>query len=352
MGQGDAHKVMVITGGNGPLGLSIAKKLMKEVDQAIRLTLVITSRRFASAKDALKELTEFSRSLERNVPVEFDYLLFDQTDMVSVFGAATELKQRYSHIDCIFLHSSYPGFIGISLKNFVRDFCKDPIKTFSTGETMKIQERTKIGSDGMTVPFEANIFAPWFMINELIPLLSNGGKVVYFSSSIATADYFSRDNIPLVDHDHAYEACKYEMECLQRATYKKLLDEHGVETWIMHPGVFVSNQTVYATITLWMTISAYVMFYICRWCGSQDHTIYPELSAHTPVWMALEADKTKDDMAIKYGSGSDRWGRPVVQKHRTYLDDNDVTSVYSYVEGLRKEWKEKLKGQIVARKNS
>lgn len=342
---------MVITGGNGPLGLSIAKRLMLDVDQDTRLTLVITSRRFAAAKDALSELTNFAQNLQRKVPIEFDYLLFDQADMISVFGATVELKQRYSHIDCIFLHSSYPGFIGVSMKNFFKDFVKDPIKTFSTGENMKIQERTKVGPDGMTTPFEVNIFAPWFMINELIPLLSNGGKVIYFSSSIANAQYFSRDNIALENHDHAYEACKYEMECLQRASYKSLLDEYGVETWLLHPGVFVSNQTIYASIQLWQTISAYIMFYICRWSGSQDHCIYPDLAAYTPVWLAMEADKNKNDITVKYGSGSDRLGRPVVQKETTNLNSEDVAAVYEYVEGLRKVWKEKLKDQIIARKN-
>lgn len=323
---------------------------MIEVDGSTRLTLVVTSRRLASVKDAIAHLDTYAQTLNRPALIEFDYLLFDQSNMVSVLGAAVELKQRYKHIDCLFLHSSHAGYVGVSVTNFLKEMTKDPIKAFTTGETMKIQEKSKIGADGLSIPFEANVFGPWFLINELIPVLEKGGRVIYFSSSISSPEYFSRDNIGLVDHDHAYEACKHEMECLQRGTYKWLLEQHGIETWLLHPGVFVSNQTIYATIALWMWVGVYVMFYICRWSGSKHHCIYPETAAYGPVWVALHADKNKDDMSVKYGSGSDRWGRPIIQRDSDEKDPEDIKAVCDYVEGLRKDWKVRLKDQVVPRK--
>ena len=45
--------------------------------------------------------------------VEFDYLLVDFTDMVSILSAYYELNKRYKHIDYLFINAAQGVYGGI-----------------------------------------------------------------------------------------------------------------------------------------------------------------------------------------------------------------------------------------------
>lgn len=344
-----SHKTAIITGTNGYLGMAIARQLIDDVDPSTKLTIVVTSRTLKGVKSAVDELRAYvlKNHPKRPALVEFDYLLFDQTSKVSMLACAQEILTRYSHIDYLFFNSSQSQMAGIDYVQACKDVFTSPIKAFTVG-TFKLQGVSKRSTDGLASVFQANVLSPWFLVNELIPLLKNGGRVIWISSSISLPEHFSLDDMGLDTSEKSYEASKYELELLHLGTYKQLLEQHGIESWLLHPGVFKST-TFVPTLNFISYLSMFLMFYICRWCGSPYHCIYPEIAANAPIWTALVADADKDDQSKKYGSGTDRWGNPKLLCEEVERTDENVQRLYEYVENIRLQWKDDLKDQIVPR---
>lgn len=327
------------------LGVAIAERLVKELPTDTRITLVITSRTLPGVKDAARKIKEKTSAIKREGLVEFDYVIFDQCNMVSMLSAAYELKKRYSHLDYLFLNSSYAQFIGIDYWQALKDLFHEPLKSFTVG-TFKLQGSGKKTDDGMGAVFQANVVSPWYLINELIPLLSNGGRLIWISSSISVPEYLEFDDLEMIKNNKAYETSKYEIEMLQHVTHKPLLETHGIQSWLLQPGVFKSTSFV-PNLNFFAYLGMLLMFYLCRFCGSPYHCIWPEVAANAPVWTALHADPEKDDMTIKYGSGTDRWGNEILMK--TPSNPPRSEELYNYVETRRKEYVEKFKNQVIER---
>lgn len=329
--------------------MAIGQRLIDEVDPTTRLTIVVTSRTLKGVKTAVDQLQQYALKKYPNRPalVEFDYLLFDQTSKVSMLACAQDILNRFKHIDYLFFNSSQSQMNGIDYVQACKDMIHSPLKAFTVG-TFKIQGVSKRSTDGLASVFQANVVSPWFLVNELIPLLKNGGRVIWISSSISLPEYFDINDMGLDTSEKSYEVSKYEIELLHLATYKKLLKEHGIESWLLHPGVFKST-TFVPTLNVISYIGMFLMFYICRWCGSPYHCIYPEVAANAPIWTALNANVDKDDQAKKYGSGTDRWGNAKLLRESIESTPENVDALYQYVENIRLEWKKDLKDQIVPR---
>jgi len=345
--------VALITGANGFLGQCICRRLIDEIDEARpdadRLTIVVTSRTFRGATESVRELHKYSLERKTRVSVEFDYILFDQTDMVSVLGASRELKRRFNHLDYLFFNSSHSQMGGIDYWQATKDFLTDPIRAFTVG-TFKIQGPARKSADGMGATFEANVFAPWFLVQDLkeAGVLKKGSRLIWISTSISLPEYFNAADLGIEDNMHSYEASKYELEVLHQASYRDLLEQHGIESWLLQPGVFKST-TFVPTMNIFMYLSMLVMFYICRWSGSPYHCIYPELAANAPIWCALHADPRKNDLGIKYGSSTTRSGKEVLMESKVDTNPERNALVLQYVEQLRREWHKKLEDQIIER---
>lgn len=344
-------RTAIVTGTNGYLGMAICHRLIDETPQDVALRIVATSRTFRAVIQAVKTLQSYvwKNYPDRKANVEFDYVLFDQCDMVSVYGAALEIKKRYPKIDYVFFNSSYSTLGGIDYVQATKDFFTQPLKAFTVG-TFKIQGQVRISRDGMGSGFEANVFSPYFLAMEILPnVQAANGRLIWISTSISLPEYFKRSDLGITDNLHSYEASKYELELLHQGTYQKLLQQ-GVQSWLLQPGVFKST-TFVPTLNIFSYIGMFVMFYICRWLGSPYHCIYPELAANAPLFLALHADPKKNDMSIKYGSGTTRCGKEKLMETPINAPAEDVEAVTEYVENLRAEWKKKLRDQVVERVN-
>lgn len=346
------HKVALITGANGFLGQCICRRLMTEIkhadDTVERLTIVVTSRNFKGATQVVKDLEKFRNTLPGNLTVEFDYLLFDQTDMISVLSAIRELKKRFRQLDYVFFNSSHSQMGGIDYWQATKDFFINPIRAFTVG-TFKIQSVARKSADGMGATFQANVFAPWYLVQGIKQsLLHPGSRLIWISTSISLPEYFDPSDLGIEKSEHSYEASKYELELLHQATYQKLLKQDGIQSWLLQPGVFKST-TFVPTMNVFMYLAMLVMFYICRWCGSPYHCIYPELASNAPIWCALYADSKQNDMSIKYGSSTTRGGKEVLMESTIDTTPERNEQVLAYVEKLRLEWNKKLEDQIVER---
>lgn len=344
-----SERVALVTGANGFLGQCICKRLISELrataPEVTQLTLVVTSRTFRTATTTVRGLQSFiDKRDDKSLDVSFDYILFDQTDMVSVLAASRELTNRFNHIDYIFFNSSHSQMGGIDYWQATKDFFTNPIRAFTVG-TFKIQGPARKSKDGMGATFEANVFAPWFLVQHIKPLLNNGTRLIWISTSISLPEFFDKQDMGIENNEHSYEASKYELELLHQATYKQLYKE-GVQSWLLQPGVFKST-TFVPTMNVFMYIAMLVMFYICRWAGSPYHCIYPELASNAPIWCALKADPEKDGLDIKYGSSTTRLGKEVLMRSKVDYTEENAQLLYAYIQSLEREWNDKLKDQVV-----
>lgn len=344
----ESHKVAVITGANGYLGISIAEKLIERIPKDEKLTIVVTSRTLPGVKAAVDKIKKYLND-NKVAPskVYFDYLVFDQCNMVSMLSAAYELKKRFNYVDYLILNSSYALFTGIDYIRAFKDFFISPIESFTVG-TMKLQGVGKKSADDMGAVFQANVLSPWYLINEIKPLLSNGGRVVWISSSISFPYYFDPEDIEMVKCEKAYETAKYELELLHQQTFKDLYEKDGIQMWLTHPGLFKST-TFVPTLNIFVYFGMLVMFYICRFAGSPYHCIWPEVAANAPVWACLDADPKKDDMSVKYGSACTRLGKERLLPTEMNLDTKEAKDVTEYVESKRTQWQMRLKDYIIER---
>ena len=338
------------------LGLSIAKRLIASLPEETRITIIVSSRTFPNVKQAIQILKE-AVPLGRKGLVEFDYITFDQKNMVSVLGAVRDLETRYNKLDYIYLNACFTMFDGIDWAMAIKDMFTNPMESFTVG-TFKKQKLSKVSDDGMGSVFQANVFAPWFLVRRLVekrtsksavfpdlPLLRDGSKVFWISSIASSTTALSLDDIELTQTLPSYEASKRLLDLLHQATYEQLYQKYGVQSILVEPGIFKSTSFVPSLniISYWGMMFT---FYLLRWLGSPHHNIDPYKAASALVWLALQQDI---DLSIKYGSATYRDGSEYVYKQTVPVTAGEEIKVYEYVEGLYKQWNERLKDQIVER---
>lgn len=338
------------------LGLAIAKRLIASLPEETRITIIVSSRTFPNVKQAINTLKE-AVPLGRKGLVEFDYVTFDFLNMVSVLSAVKDLESRYYKLDYVYLNASYAMFDGIDWSMAAREFFTNPMESFTLG-TFKKQRLSKLTNDGMGSVFQANVFAPWFMIRRLtqkrtgqkavfpdLPVLRQGSKVFWISSIASSATALKLDDIELTHTLPSYEASKRLVDLLHEATYKELHEKYGVQSVLVEPGIFKST-TFVPTLNIINYWGMMMTFYILRWLGSPHHNIDPYKAASALIWLALQDEF---DLSIKYGSATYRNGTEYVYKQTVPIQQGEVIKVYEYVEGLNKVWNEKLKDQVIER---
>lgn len=308
-------------------------------------------------KQAINYLKKEAVPPNREGLVEFDYVTFDQMNMVSVLGAIQELENRYNKIDYLFLNACVAMFDGIDWTMALTEALTNPMEGFTLG-TFKKQKLSWVTDDGMGAVFQANVFSPWFIIRKLVqkrssksavfpdlPLLRDGSKVFWISSLVSTTPALSFDDIELLKTLQSYEASKRLIDLLHHATYTQLKQTYGVDSVLVEPGVFKSTSYVPTLnfVTYWGMM---IVFYLLRWFGSPHHNIDPYKASSAFIWLALQDDI---DLSIKYGSATRRDGTEYVYKHDVVVSGGEDIKVYEYVEGLYKVWSEKLKDQVIER---
>lgn len=351
------HKTALITGANGFLGLAIAKRLISSLPDETRITIIVSSRTFPNVKQAVTYLKEHAVPPGRKGLVEFDYVTFDQMNMVSVLSAVRDLELRYNKIDYVYLNACYTMFDGIDWAMAAKEMFTNPMESFTVG-SFKKQRLSRVSNDGIGSVFQANVFAPWFIIRRLVekrttktavvpdlPLLRDGSKVFWISSIASSTTALDMDDIELTRTLPSYEASKRLLDLLHQATFKMLKKSYGVQSILVEPGIFKSTSYVPTLniITYWGMM---MTFYLLRWLGSPHHNIDPYKAASALVFLALQDDI---DLSIKYGSATYRNGSEYLYKQKVPLVAGEEIKVYEYLEGLYKQWNERLKDQVIDR---
>lgn len=320
---------------------------MDTVPGTTRLTIVITSRTFSNIKVAMNDLKKYyaEHHPARPALIEFDYLCVDLADMVSVAGAVRELEIRFNKIDWLFLNAALALYDGIDWIQAAKDTLKSPYNAFTYAH-YKRQRPVKPTADGMGSVFQANVFAPWYLVRRLtsprqtdpiklevapadLPLLRKGSKVFWVSSLTADSVYydpvvevkgkdqnnndtrvstlrFDTDDMQLLRTAESYEASKREIDLLHHATAQMLKDKYGVVSLLVQPGIFKST-SFSPTLNVFAYFGMMLAFYMCRWFwGSNYHNIDPWKAAYAFVELAKDEPDVDAGRKVKKGKGKNQ----------------------------------------------
>ncbi|CAD1810521.1 hypothetical protein FOB58_001565 [Candida parapsilosis] len=335
----DSTKI-VITGTSSNLGFNIAVRLLEDLPNDKEITLIVTSRTLPKVKEVISDIKNYiiNKIPDKIKLVEFDYLLVDFTDMVSILSAYYELDKRYTRIDYLFINAAQGVYGGIDWLQAVVEVFQNPIQAV-TNPTYKLQRTGVESADNMGLVFQANVFGPYYLIHRIKHLLANGGRIIWIGSLMSHPKYLSFNDLQLLRSPESYEGSKRLVDLLHFGTYKQLKKE-GVNQYLVHPGIFTSF-SFFQFLNVFTYYGMLALFYLARFLGSKYHNISGYIAANAPVAAAI--GKTKQ--TSKVGSACTRNGKE-------YLIDEEVDTtgsedVAEYLKDLANEWDAKFKNQIV-----
>ncbi|CCK71277.1 3-keto-steroid reductase KNAG_0G02190 [Huiozyma naganishii CBS 8797] len=336
-------EVAVITGTNSNLGLNIAYRLIESLDSSKRLTIVVTSRTLPRVREVIGLLKKHVIKLNKPLgTVDYDYLLVDFTNMVSVLGAWYELNKNYKAINYFFVNAAQGVYDGIDWVGAVKEVCTNPIDAV-TFPSYKIQRVGVKSKDDMGLVFQANVFGPFYLLRKLLSQLEAGkARVVWVSSIMAEPKYFSPKDMQLLESNSSYEGSKRLVDLLHVATYQEL-KKRGIHQYVVQPGIFTSH-SFYKYLNIFTYYGMLLLFYLARLLGSKWHNIDGYKAANAPVYVATLANPRFDTQNVKFGSATSFDGMEFIEK--TPLDPTGSSDVHHYIEKKCEEWDVKLKDQI------
>jgi 3-keto steroid reductase len=331
-------KVALITGTSSNLGINIAFRMLEQLPSEENITLIVTSRTLAKAREVINDIKAFNRKIARSGQLEFDYILVDFADMISVLSAYYDLTKRYTKIDYLVINAAQGVYLGLDWIGAIKQIMANPLDGV-THPTYKIQRVGVKSSDELGLVFQANVFGPYYLIHRIKPLLKNGGKIVWISSVMSKPSSLSFDDLQLVKSHESYEGSKRVLDLMHVGTYEKLKVDHGIIQYVVQPGIFTSF-SFFKFLNVFTYYGMVMLFYFARMIGSQLHNISGYNAANAPV-SCIVSDQIQDK---KVGSASSRWG----QEYLTYdnIDPTGAEDVVAYLESLCKQWDETLKDQI------
>lgn len=337
--------VALITGTNSNLGVNIAYRLLEEIQKDQKLTIIVTSRSLPRANEVILKIKAYNdEKVHRTGVLEFDYLLVDFTNMVSILGAYYELLKKYAEINYLFINAAQGVYAGIDWFQATKDVLRNPLNAVTNPE-YKIQRVGVKSPDGMGLVFQANVFGPYYLIHKIQPLLSKGkGRVIWISSLLSDPKYLSMEDLQLLKTDLSYEGSKRELDLLHLATYEDLRKQ-GIVQYVVHPGIFTSF-LFFQFLNVFTYYGMLMLFYLARYLGSPWHVISGYTAANSAIFAAVSADPNGGDLqTIKYGSATSRSGKGYIKT--TELDETGKNDVKGFFNKLVEEWDEKLKDQIM-----
>lgn len=282
------------------------------------------------------------KELKRPGIVDYDYLLVDFTDMVSILNAYYDLNQKYSAINYFFVNAAQGVYDGIDWVGATKQVLSNVIESV-TNPTYRIQRVGVKSADDLGLVFQANVFGPYYLIHKILPLLSAGkAKVVWVSSLMSDPKFHSLQDIQMLKSDMTYEGSKRLVDLLHLGTLEEMRNQ-GIQQYLVQPGIFISHSfSVY--LNFFTYYGMLLLFYIARWIGSPWHNIDGYKAANAPVYVAMLANSKSQDLRLKYGSATDKNGKEYIKTQE--VDGTGASDVRDYFDKLTSEWDEKLKDQI------
>lgn len=333
-------KIALVTGTNSNLGLNICLRLLNEIPADTNLTLIVTSRTLPRVKEVITDIKKYA---EQNLSyrtgfLEFDYILVDFTDMISILTGFYDLNKKYTHLDYVFVNAAQGVYSGIDWVGACKSIAVNLLDAV-TFPTYKIQRVGVKSSDDMGLVFQGNVFGPYYLIHKITPLLKGGGRVIWISSIMSDPKYLSFDDLQLIKSPEPYEGSKRLMDLVHVGVYKKWKKQYDISSYVVHPGIFTSF-SFFEYLNFITYYGMMLLFYIARYSGSTIHNISGYKAANAPVTAALGSRL----QANKIASSTNRTGQEFLEEKE--IDPTGADDVIAYFDKLTSEWDAKLKDQI------
>jgi len=220
-------------------------------------------------------------------------------------------------IDWLIFNAGVAEVTSLNWITLTHQIITDPV-LFCTVPNYLTERVGSMSEDGIGHIFQANVFGHYYIVSlpsiilieqlkRLTSLLTERSKVLW-SVSLETALAFIYDpNDPTgIRSHHAYGSSKRFIELLHcyLATHPRT-----PMYFITHPGITDSGVVSPYQFPIREAIQHLkkVAFYVARWCGSPWHSISGYNGACSVIYCAVKAGR--EDEMMKWGSGSDRWGR-------------------------------------------
>lgn len=328
--------------------MNIAYRTLEQIPSTSHVTLIVTSRTLPRVREVIDNIKQYSNRLNRQGIVDFDYLLLDLTDMVSIVSAAHELFKRYKKIHYFYANAAQGVFDGIDWLGACKELIANPVKG-ATDPHYKIQRVGVKSQDGMGLVFQANVFGPYYLIEKILPLLQEGkARIIWISSIMSDPSYLSFDDLQLLKSDSSYEGSKRLVDLLHIGQYSRLR-KLGVTQYLVQPGIFTSF-SYFKFLNVFTYYGMFFIFYLARVLGSPWVNISGYKGANAPVYAAMLINPTFENQDIKYGSATYKDGSEYIKIQE--VDKTGASDVLKYFEQLKQEWDDKLKDQITISRNN
>ena len=304
---------------------------------------MVTSRTLPRVREVIELLKVHVKKVNRVGLVDYDYILVDFTDMVSILSAYYDLQKQYKAIHYLFINAAQGVYDGINWFQAVKDVMMNPLQAVTFPE-YKVQRVGVKSADGIGLVFQANVFGPYYFIHKILPLLQEGNAIIVWISSIMSLPkYLSLNDIEMLQSDASYEGSKRLVDLVHLGTYKQM-KELGIHQYVVHPGIFTSH-SFFKFLNVFTYYGMLFLFYFARLLGSKWHNIDGYKAANAPVYVATLGNPQFDHQNVKFGSATSMDGMEYIE--RSDIDPTGTEDVMDYMKLKTKEWDEELKDQIV-----
>ncbi|KAK9463874.1 uncharacterized protein V1516DRAFT_668922 [Lipomyces oligophaga] len=319
----ERRRVAVITGANSGLGFTIACRILDSMGMSDPLTIVISTRHMRKAADTIVRLRAYMVQKKlKNEFLSFDYVLMDLGDLSTVCEVSDLLKERYSHIDYLFLNAGGGDFKGLDWIKSTKQVLTDPVGAMTLPD-FKLEGVGKKSFDGVGWVFQINVFANYVLMHRLQSALQNGGRVIFIGSVEANMAKPFGSDIQLVETDNSYADSKKQVQCVHAALAHEWKQNYNISLYLTHPGV--CQTAIFAEhLNFMTTVGMLVLFYFVRFLGCPWLVISAYKGALAPVYAALFHVESEEESSenTNFGSACDVWGKEYVKKLPTAADED------------------------------
>lgn len=283
--------LVVVVTGDSPLSINICRRMIESTTED--LTFVITATTLKKTQDTISQIRTYARpqiSLRR---IDCDYLVVDFAEMNTVHAGCADLLRNYPRIDMVFVcHTQYPEIEGT---NWTQVFAaQEPYPPFLSAL------QSGVTSSGLGRIFQCNVLAPYYMVNNLVPALRHGGKVVWFSLAVGDREVVCVDDLQLRRTDKEYAQSQRLIDLVYCGSLDDML-EHGIELYLVQPGfglAYAQTRTV--------SMLAYMLILVGFWfrtlMGLVLHTMDPYRAAYAAVHCAVRGDQRDFKVGLTMGT--------------------------------------------------
>ncbi|KAI8371112.1 hypothetical protein BD560DRAFT_396154 [Blakeslea trispora] len=297
------NKVAIITGANSGVGFAVCQRLLEaERDE---ITVVMACRnpsRAEKAKELLKQQFPYG-----HIEIE----LVDVGSAHSVLSFCQAIRNKYSHINYLFCNAGILSTKGVDWMTVIRMFLTDPVGLVERSDST-IQNVGEINKDGIGEVFAANVLGHYIMMREMEDLLdkSGDGRIIWTSSITAKYDCFDIDDWQGINSKEPYESSKWACDLVSIQSNERFQREGlKISSFTTSPGVVASQIGGLAT---WIVYFRILFHYFMRIMGVASQNISSYNGSIADVYVAL-APLTTLNYLLRYGSLTNRWGKPYVE---------------------------------------